>query len=160
MGHRELTIHIERLPADVWAYLSDWRHEIEWQEGWLEVSVEPLGPIQPGTRKTKARRTALGIQRLTVEATRVDEAGREWEDKVIAGLATGTTSRCRIVAEGAGARVEMAMETPSRGLARLLTPLIERSAATVVGDGLERLKHILESADSEPSRDEVAGARF
>jgi hypothetical protein len=143
MSHAEFEVHIDRSPDDVWAYLTDWRHDMDWQPGWLDVSVDPLGPLRQGTRKTKVRRTPLGVQALTVEATRVNDTEREWSDVVVSGLATGTTGHSQILADGAGSRVRIAIETPRHGLGRWLAPLIERSSGAVIAHGLERLKELL-----------------
>lgn len=152
MGHMEFEVHINRAPEDVWAYLTDWRHDTDWQEGWLKVSVDPLGPLRTGTRKTKERRTPIGVQGLMVEATRVSETDHEWTDVVVNGLATGTTGRWRIDAEGEGSRVRIAIDTPQRGLARWLAPLIERSSGEVIAGGMPRLRRILEGDGADRGR--------
>jgi Polyketide cyclase / dehydrase and lipid transport len=157
MGHTEYEVHVERSPAAVWAYLTDWRHDRDWQEGWLEVTVDPAGPLRPGTRKTKVRRTPIGTQGLTVEATRVDDIEREWTDVVVKGLAAGTTGHCRILPEGAGSRVRISMDTPRHGLARWLAPIIERSSGPVIGGGMARLRDILEGDASDAGRLEQPG---
>ena len=138
-------VSIRRSPGEVWAYLSDWRNELDWQPGWLEVVVEPAGPIRTGTRKTKVRRTPLGVQSLTVEATRVDDAAREWDDLVVDGLAAGSIGRYRVAADDSGTRVTIDVVTPRRGARRWLSPIIERSSGPVLKAGLERLKLILEN---------------
>jgi Polyketide cyclase / dehydrase and lipid transport len=152
MSHAEFEVHIDRSPDDVWAYLTDWRHDMDWQPGWLDVSVDPLGPLRQGTRKTKVRRTPLGDQALTVEATRVNETEREWSDVVVSGLATGTTGHSQILADGAGSRVRIAIDTPRQGLARWLAPLIERSSGAVIAQGLVRLKGLLEGDGVDDER--------
>ena len=138
-------VSIFRPPDEVWAYLSDWRHEFEWQPGWLEVVVTPEGSIRPGTRKTKVRRTPIGVQSLTVEATRVDLAAREWDDLVVDGLAAGSIGRYRVAPDGAESRATIDVETPSRGARRLLGPIIGRSSGAVLQAGIGRLKQILET---------------
>jgi hypothetical protein len=148
MGSMHFEVSIGRPADEVWAYLADWRHEFEWQPGWLEVTVVPPGPVRVGTRKTKVRRTPLGVQSLTVEATRFDEAAREWDDLVVDGLAKGSIGRYRIVAGGTGTRLVVDVETRARGIGRLLGPLIDRSSGSVLRAGLERLKGILELAVS------------
>jgi hypothetical protein len=152
MSHAEFEVHIDRSPDEVWAYLTDWRHDMDWQPGWLEVSVDPVGPLRQGTRKTKVRRTPLGVQALTVEATRVNNADREWSDAVVSGLATGTTGHSQILTDGAGSRVRIAIETPRHGLARWLAPLIERSSGAVIAQGLGRLKGLLEGDGVDDER--------
>ena len=96
----------------------------------------------------KIRRTPIGVQRVCVEATRVDEEAREWEDVVVDGLATGTTGRYRIAADGDGTLVHLEVETRAHRLGRLLTPLIERSSGPVLAAGFGHLKLILESAET------------
>lgn len=152
MRRTEFEVRIDRSPVDVWDYLTDWRHDKDWQEGWLEVSVDPLGPLRQGTRKTKVRRTPLGVQQLTVEATRVNVADHEWNDVVVKGLAAGTTGHYQILPAGTGSRVRIAIDTPRQGLARWLAPLIERSSGAVIGQGLERLRHVLEGDGVDADR--------
>jgi Polyketide cyclase / dehydrase and lipid transport len=159
MGHVQFEVRMARVPGDVWAYLSDRRHEKDWQPGWLEVSVDPPAALRVGTRKTKVRRTPLGVQSLTVEATRVDDANREWNDVVVKGLATGTTGHCQVLADGAGSRVRIKVDTPLQCLARWLAPLLERSSGAVIARGLERLKGLLEGdgVNDEPRSDQPKG---
>src|ERR1035437_557210 len=50
MSRMHFEVSIFRPPDEVWAYLSDWRHEFEWQPGWLEVVVTPEGLDRKSTR--------------------------------------------------------------------------------------------------------------
>jgi hypothetical protein len=75
-----------RSAEQVWSYLIEYSHEVDWQQGVLSSRPEPPGPATVGTVKTKVRKTPFGKQRFTVKVTRFDDAAREWEDVVLDGI--------------------------------------------------------------------------
>jgi len=142
----QFEVRIARQPSAVWSYLADWSHETEWQEGVVDLTVVQPGLLRRGTRKVKVRRTPMGNQRFTVEATRVDHEAREWEDVVLDGAVAGSTGHYRIVPDGDGTRVHLVVVMRTHGLARLLAPMIDRTSRADLAAGLRGLKRVLESS--------------
>jgi len=64
--------------------------------------LEPPGPIRPGSRKTKVRRTRSGQQAITVVAVRVGDSAHEWDDVVGRGLVSGSMGPYRLSRRGRG----------------------------------------------------------
>jgi hypothetical protein len=79
---------------------------------------------------------------------------------VLGGLVWLTAGLALVVAGDAASRVRIAIDTPRQGPARWLAPLIERSSGPVIGQGLERLRQILEGGGGDPDRnsDDPVGA--
>ncbi len=150
MGSFHFDVRIDRGPDEVWRYLADPSHEIEWQDGVISSTPEPAGPIAKGTRKMKVRRTPMGAQRFVVEYTMVDHSLREWRDLVVDGSVKGSTGHYRVVPDGAGSVVTLDVVMRAHGVARLLMPMIDRVSRADLGGGLEHLKTILESRVDSP----------
>ena len=55
MARGEGTVLIERSPEEVWEYIADLTHALEYIPGLTDIEVS-LGPIGPGTRVTEVRR--------------------------------------------------------------------------------------------------------
>ena len=151
MSSFHFEIHIDRKPDEVWHYLADPANEVEWQDGVISSTVEPPGPVTPGTRKTKVRRTPLGDQRFVVEYTTMDHAQREWHDVVVEGSVKGSTGHYQVVPHGSGSKVTLDVVMRAQGVARLLMPVIDRTSKADLAGGLEHLKGILEP-HVEPGR--------
>jgi len=145
VGSFHFDVRIDRGPDEVWRYLADPSHEVEWQDGVISSTPEPAGPIAMGTRKTKVRRTPMGAQRFVVEYTAVDHAMREWQDLVVDGSVKGSTGHYRVVREGTGSVVSLDVVMRAKGVARLLMPMIDRISRADLASGLEHLKTLLEA---------------
>ena len=91
MGKFMVETFIARPPDEVFAYLRDVSNQKVWQaENVVEVTVEPPGRANVGTRFHKVRRTPMGEQRFTEEVTELDETARRFADNTISGSLRGT----------------------------------------------------------------------
>ena len=145
MGKFTVETTIARQPDEVFAYMSNYENELEWQAGHvIEVVPEPAGPIRQGTRIHKVRKTPNGELRFTMEVTSVDKAARSWEELTTSSMLTGSINRWQVLAEGNGSRVRLNATFRAKGLGKLLLPLITRSAEKGMHAEFANLKHILE----------------
>jgi uncharacterized protein YndB with AHSA1/START domain len=124
------SVHIERSPDAVFAYLTDYANEAQWQGAHvLESRSEPPGPARLGTRVHKARRTPLGTQRFTVEIVEFDPAERTWADRITTGQLRGTVGRWSVRASGEGCDVELRADFAGGGLVGAVVAAIARRTA-------------------------------
>ena len=144
MGAIQLEVPIERPVDVVWAYLSDPRHDAEWQLDVLHTTHRPHGPIRVGTRKFTVRSTPFENQLVEVEYTHLDHAAREWRETVMVGILRGSTAHYRVVAYGQGSKVLVDLETRAPGPRKFVMPMVDRSTRTDLAADLARLKVVLE----------------
>jgi hypothetical protein len=138
-------VKINRRAEEVWAYNTDFANEPEWQQRVVSSVPDPPGRARQGTRKIKVRRTPFGRQRFVVEVTRLDDAGREWDDVVVEGSVAGSTGHYRVVPTGEHAcTVHLDVTVKAKGPARLLMPIIDATSRKDLDGGLQGLKQVLE----------------
>ncbi len=108
----ELSVGINRSPADVFEYIRDFSHEPGWQADAIEIVPEPAGPVQVGTRIRNKRKTPFGTQSFTMEVVELDETARRVKDVAADGMFAGTTAELSVDADGAASvfRVRMVPE--------------------------------------------------
>ena len=53
-----VAVEIDRDPEQVWAVISDYEQDLRWRKGILEMTPEPAGPPQVGTRTHEVLRLA------------------------------------------------------------------------------------------------------
>lgn len=145
VGAIHLEVAIERPTDVVWAYLSNPRHDIEWQLDVIHSTHRPLGPIRVGTRKFTVRRTRYENRLAEVEYTYLDHAEREWREMVTVGVLRGSTASYRVVGYGQGTRVLVDLETQAPGLRRFMMPFVDRTTRSDLAADLARLKAVLEA---------------
>jgi len=145
VGAIHLEVAIERPAEVVWAYLSDPRHDVEWQLDVIHSTHRPHGRIRVGTRKFKVRRTRFENQLVEVEYTHLDHEAREWRDLVTVGILRGSTAHYQVVRYGQGSRVLVDLETTAPGLRRFVMPLVDRSTSSDLAAYLDRLRAVLEA---------------
>jgi Polyketide cyclase / dehydrase and lipid transport len=145
VGAIHLEVAIERPTDVVWAYLSDPRHDVDWQLDLLHSTHRPQGPIRVGTRKFKVRRTRFENQLVEVEYTHLDHEAREWQERVTVGILRGSSGHYRVVGYGQGSRVLVDLETQAPGLRRFVMPLVDRSTRSDLAADLAKLKGVLEA---------------
>lgn len=146
MGVIVVEIPIARPAADVFSYMRDHSHQMQWQAGHvLKLDVEPPGPAQVGTKVHKTRRTPIGQVSFTEEVTDLDETGRSWTELTTTGGLTGTTVAWQVHEEGQGARVRLTANMRGRGMMRVMLPMIRRSARNAWESELANLKQLLET---------------
>jgi uncharacterized protein YndB with AHSA1/START domain len=146
MGVIVLETAIARPTADVFSYMRDHSHQMQWQAGHvLTLDVEPPGPAHVGTKVHKTRRTPMGQVSFTEEVTDLDETGRSWTELTTTGGLRGTTVSWEVQEEGQGTRVRLTASMHGRGMMRVMLPMIRRSARDAWESELANLKQLLES---------------
>jgi len=134
------SIIIGRPPAEVFAFCSDLRRELEWNPDARSIEKLTDGPVGLGTRY-RARWARTG--ETQVEVVRFEPPHR-WETTTESlGMAIRVTGM--VEADPAGARYTVRLELRARGLARLLAPLALRSMARREPRHMIRIKRALEA---------------
>jgi carbon monoxide dehydrogenase subunit G len=144
MTRAELSIAIDRDPAEVFAFVSDPANNPKWRSYVIESSWLDDGPMRVGRRGYQTSRI-LG-RTMSVEAVIV-----EWDPphavtwQAVQGSAT-VRSWVRVEPDGAGCVVSGGAEGEFNGFVmRLLTPLGARMMVRDARASLQKLKAALES---------------
>jgi uncharacterized membrane protein len=137
------SIDIDRPAEEVFAYLDDLTHAVDWQASALEVSVDGT-PTRVGTRVTERRRAPGGDQAVTYEVTE-HEPGRALAFSGQGGPLR-IAVRFAVAPRGAEAcTVEVQFSFTAGGMGRFVLPLVRREAGEQVPGDLRRLKALLEA---------------
>lgn len=143
------SVEISRSPEDVFAYLTDYSHATEWQEGLVSANVEGQGPFGVGSRVKMARRIGRGERTMTTEVTEHDPPrnfGFRGIDGPVRPIGKGTVEP---VGEGRS-RFTAELDFEGHGIGKVLVPLVvRRQASGDMAKSQERLKARLESAGAE-----------
>jgi uncharacterized membrane protein len=144
MAQIATSVNIARTPEDVFAYVTDFQQQPEWQDGLVSVTVETAGPIEVGTRVVHRRKLGPQTVATTSEITAYDPP-KIVSFRGLDGPIRGTGSQ-RVEPAGDGSRVLFEMEMEGRGLiGKLMLPMARKQAARQVTSSHEKLKRILES---------------
>ena len=144
MARITTSVEIARSPEDVFAYVTDFPRQPEWQDGLVSVAVKTDGPLRAGTRVVHRRKLGPGSVTTTSELTAFEPphvVGFRGVDGPI--RATGSQ---RIEAAGPGSRVLFEMELEAHGLGKLMLPMARKQADRQVVTSHQKLKQILERA--------------
>jgi len=141
------TVAIARGPDEVFAYVTDPSHFVEWQKGVVSGRIEGDGPTRVGSRCVTTRRIGGSDRTTTSEITEV-EPPRRWADR---GLDGPIRARVQVDVEpidgGAGSRVIIAVDFTGHGFGKLLVPLFVRpQARREMPANCRNLKDVLEHA--------------
>ncbi len=143
MIRRDFTIEIHAPLQKVFAYTTDFRNFVSWQEGVSEATQTPDGPTQANTTFTLTR-TFLG--------RRVQAAGAVTEFVPNQKVAFATTSgpiRIKLVQAFEsipdGTRVTLHLEAEPGGFFKLAKAAMERQLTSMFESQVARLKSILEA---------------
>lgn len=144
MPRGESSIHIERDPADVFAFVSEPENNPRWRSYVVDMRWSDDGPMQVGRRGSQTSRI-LG-RNYTVEAEIVEwDPPRRVVWQTVAGDAKVRTE-CRVDPEGSGARLTIGAEGEfTAPLARLLSPLAVAVMRRQAGKDGPKLKAALEA---------------
>ena len=144
----ERSVIINRPPEVVGRYATDIDRQTEWTDMTVSRKLTD-GPVRAGTRAYAE--VAMGPVRLgwTWEVTEVDPA-RGMSYRTVSNSALGMDGSLRLSPSGdAGTRVDAVVEVRTRGLLRLLEPLVRGEIARNEAGELDRLKAILEAETGE-----------
>jgi uncharacterized protein YndB with AHSA1/START domain len=142
MIKQELTQHIHAPLEKVFALVTDFRRNKEWQNGVIESSQTPDGPTGPGT-KFKTVRTFLGQR---IEATgEVTEfvANQKFGFKSTSGPMQFSLSQSFAAAEG-GTTMHLVVEMEGAGFFKIAEGALGKNIAKEFEAQAEKLKALLE----------------
>jgi uncharacterized protein YndB with AHSA1/START domain len=137
---------VDRPPDEVFAYVTDPTHFVEWQRNVVSGHMDGNGPRGVGARFLTTRRIGFAKRPVTSEITHVDPP-RAWGvrgiDGPIRALVNVTVDP---LDEGRRSRVSIAIDFEGHGIGRALVPLVvRRDAAKEMSDNLHKLRGRLES---------------
>ncbi|QOV35254.1 SRPBCC family protein [Streptomyces ferrugineus] len=120
------SIDVDRTPAEVYAYLTDFSHLPEWQLS--AVSAESLdeGPLHTGSRVRVTRRIGNRQIPMTVQFDELDPP-RSWDLHGIDGpVRPRTHGEIEPLDDGRRSRVTIDIDFEGHGLGKVLVPLVVR----------------------------------
>lgn len=144
-------IAIHRPAAEVFAFACDYRNDVRWRTGVVELRVEPDGPCQLGSRTRETLRF-FGQTMITEGlVTDVDE-GRAVAFRSTSGPLP-VQGRREVVPDGEGATFSFRIAAEPKGMYRLLSGFMERRFRRQLREDLEKLKRAIETgvADTRPA---------
>jgi uncharacterized protein YndB with AHSA1/START domain len=122
------TVDIARPPEEVFAYVTDPSHFVEWQQGVVSGRIEGDGRIRAGSSYTTRR--IGGSERTTnQEITEVTPSIR-WADRGVDGpIRARVQVDLEPIDQNAGSRVTFTGDLDGHGIGKLLVPLLVRPQA-------------------------------
>jgi carbon monoxide dehydrogenase subunit G len=144
----ELTIEIDREPAEVFAYLTDISNLPAWQSGVSRAQMEDGGGPRPGARIRESR-TMLGRELDTTLEIEEYEAPRLFVLRAL-NSPVPFSVRHELEPSGEGTRLTVVGEGDTGFLPGFATGLMARRAEKQFRKDFERLKRLLESAPRRP----------
>jgi uncharacterized protein YndB with AHSA1/START domain len=143
------SIEISRSPEDVFAYLTDFSHATEWQEGLISASVEGEGPVAVGSRVRMTRRVGNSEREMTSEVTEHNPPRSfafQGIDGPVRAKGRGTIEP---VGDGTSSLYTFELDFEGHGIGKLLVPLVvRRQARSDVVKSQANLKERLETGAS------------
>ena len=119
-------VEINRLPEDVFAYVTDPSRFAEWQEAVVEAHPPESGPMGLDSRFQLTRRMGPRTQTMTVEITEWD-APRSYAFRVLDGPVRAIgKGRLEPTAGGDRTRFSFELDFEGHGIGKLLIPLVVR----------------------------------
>jgi hypothetical protein len=140
----ELSVEIDRAPADVYAYIADPTHLPEWQGEVAEIRDAAGEPLAAGATFTEVR-TFLGKRIESVLEVTASDPGREFSLRSLSGPVS-FSARHLFERSGDGTTLRLVGEADPGKLFGLAGPLVRRAAERKTRSDFERLKAVLESA--------------
>ena len=144
----ETTTEISRPVAEVFAYVAEQTNAPQWQDGLQEVRRLTEGPIGVGSQHQFIRRFA-GREVASRNRFVAFEEGRYVRFVIPEGWLTGEASYLTEPSPS-GTVLTSRMQFHAHGFAALLEPLLSRLLARDTRRDAERLKQLLERAESPP----------
>lgn len=140
------TIHIDRSPAQVWAYMMDFTKAPRWRNRVREVKVLSDGPLRPGT-ELQITFDSSGRSRTARCNVLAFETARRFGLRNIEPKVTGTFEYT-LTPEGNGTAVTFSCDIRPHGVMWLLLPLMIRSNRARYAQQLPNLKKEVERVDA------------
>jgi hypothetical protein len=141
--HVEESVQIERAPAEVWGAIADYSFDREWRKGLTEMTPDPPGGPQVGTKVHEAVRTS---GRDYVADTAVTDLDPGTSYRFVGNGTVGGLSGGRSVESdgGAGAVFTYTIELEPKGGMRLLRLALGPMVRSNMKKDLQKLKSLLE----------------
>src|SRR5215216_787527 len=141
----ESTLHINRMPHDIFAFVGDYERDPRWRSEVVEMTYQSPGPTGIG-RSALEKSKVFGRRLETL--TEVTEY--ELDTKIVSRSISGPTpviSYRLVTADGAGTRFtyRLDVDLSKAWFFRLLRPILMPLYKKTVESYLARLKQILES---------------
>ena len=146
----EVSTVINRPVHEVFAFVSDHRNDVRWQDGLLEVRVTPDGPVGLGSQVVEVRK----FMGRRIESTGVITEyipNQKSARKTVAGPADVQGYVACAAVEG-GTRVTQHMEMRSAGFFAVAEPLMAGGLRRSLEKNFGDLKDLLESGALLPGR--------
>ena len=141
MIRHEATIHLDRPVEQVFAFVADNHNLHTWQSNLIESEQLTGGPMRAGTRIREVRR--LGRRPTEIQAEiMVFEPDRRFATKTV--TEPPVTVSYDFEAKDGGTRVTYTFVMHTRGMTRLLQPLIAGSIKKQTASDFQRLRRVLE----------------
>jgi len=140
------TIEVDRVPEDVFSYVTDASRFGEWQQGVVGGHMEGSGQTAVGTKCITRRKIGLAERSVTAEVTAIDPP-RTWAVHGIDGPIRATVNvSVEPVDQHARSKLTIGLDFEGHGIGKLLVPLVvRRGAQKEMPENLRRLKQRLES---------------
>jgi len=141
----ESTIHINRTPQDIFAFVSDYERDPSWRSEVVEMSYQSPGPTGIG-RLALEKSKVFGRWLETLTEVTEYEPDTKIVSRSISGL-TPVISYRFVTPDGAGTRFTYRLEVDisKEWFFRLLRPVVMPLYKKTIESYLKRLKQILES---------------
>jgi uncharacterized protein YndB with AHSA1/START domain len=142
MIQHEVTIHLNRPVDQVFAFLVDYQNLPTWQSNLIENEQLTEGPLRVGTCFREVRRTGPGRSEIQGEITDLEPNKR---------FSTRTTTKPQVTVsyslegENGGTRLNYKFVMLTRGMMRLLEPLMAGPIKKDTESDFQKLKQILEN---------------
>ena len=143
--HVEESVQIARPPAEVWDAIADYSFDLEWRKGLSDMTPDPPGPPQVGTKVHEVVRNSGRDYVADTEVTELDfgVSYRFTGSGTIGGLSGRRTVKPS--AEGTGAVFTYEIELQPEGGMRLLRPVLGSMVRSNLKKDLQKLKGLLEN---------------
>jgi uncharacterized membrane protein len=138
----ETTVHINRPPQEVFAYLSNFENNPKWQSGMREARFTSEEPLRLGSTYEQVA-SFLGRPVLSTFEVITYESGQMVKATSTSGSFPITFTRM-VAAEEEGTRVTAIIEGDASGFFKLAEPLLARFVQRSVDNDYANLKKILE----------------
>lgn len=142
MRSYKYTIHVDRSPEQVWAYMMDFSKAARWRNLVREIEVLTPGPLRVGS-ELKLTFDMLGKVRKAISEVWAFEPARRFgvrnTEQNVSGVFEYT-----LAPEGAGTRVTFSCDIQPHGWMWLLLPFLIRGNRVRYQEQLPNLKHEVE----------------
>jgi uncharacterized protein YndB with AHSA1/START domain len=139
------TIHIDRSPAQVWAYMMDFEKAPRWRNLVCDMRIVTDGPLRAGSEVEITFDLPGGRRSWRCEVW-VFETARRFGLRTTTEKVTATFEYV-LVPEGAGTFVTYTCDLRPRGVMWLLLPMMIRTNRERYAQQLARLKRAIERGD-------------